>query len=258
MRIYHDTETKQINVLDERFYEYEKGLYFPSVTTVLGVYPKGYGFNQWLKQVGFNADHILKEAGEIGSKIHNAIEAHLNGATLTWVNEDGSGNFTFHEWQMLMRYNEFKTLFKPEILGVEVELVSSLYEVGGTIDLPCMINGERWIIDHKTSNAIHTSHELQLCAYAKMWNEEFPDQKIDRVGALWLKALTRGPDKSGKKIQGEGWQLVEWKRKDKLGKMVGGKEAIELGFKLYQHTRAIWDEENPNYKPKNLIYPDHI
>ena len=258
MRTFHDTESRQINILDERFYQFEKGVYFPSVTTVLEAYPKGYGFTNWLKQVGFNADHIVREAADVGSKIHNTIEAHLKGEDVHWMSEDGSANFTLQEWKMLMGYREFMQLYKPKVLGVEVELVSELYEVGGTIDLPCEINGERWIIDHKTSNAIHKTHELQLCAYAKMWNEAYPQQKIDRVGVLWLKALTRGPDRTGKKIQGEGWQVVEFSRKNKTGKTVTGKEAIELGFKLYQHTRAIWDEENPDYKPKNLIYPDHL
>jgi hypothetical protein len=60
---------------------------------------------------------------------------------------------------------------------------------------------------------------------------------------MWLRAQTRGEDKTRKKIQGAGWQLKEFDRN------------YEDGFKLFQHTKALWNEENPNYKPKNLIYP---
>jgi hypothetical protein len=258
MKIVHNAESKQINVLDERFYQSHKddALFYPSVTTVLNVYPKGIGFTQWLKQVGFNADHIVKEAGEIGSKIHHAIENHLKGIEIHWINEDGSHNFTLREWQMLMSFKDFMTIHTPELLGVEVEIVSDTLRIGGTIDMPCVINGETWLIDHKTSNAIHRTHELQLCAYAHMWNEVHPDQPIDRVGVMWLKAKTRGIDKTGKKLQGKGWQVVEFTRKDADGKLLKGKQAIDAGFALYNHTRAIWDEENPKYTPKNLEYPD--
>ena len=76
-----------------------------------------------------------------------------------------------------------------------------------------------------------------------MWNELNPDYKIDKTAILWLKALTRGADKKGIAIQGKGWQLKEFDR------------PYEDAFKLFQYTQAIWEEENPNYKPKNLIYP---
>ena len=44
-------------------------------------------------------------------------------------------------------------------------------------------------------------------------------------------------------------------RKDADGKLLKGKQAIDAGFALYNHTRAIWDEENPKYTPKNLECP---
>lgn len=246
MKLFHDNESHQINILDERFYQSDNGEYYPSVTTVLSVYPKGYGFIKWLKDVGSNATQVMEEAGAVGTKIHAAIEDFLKGNELKWMDEEGNGNYTLIEWQMLMKFHDFWQTYKPTILGVEIELVSDSMRIGGTIDLPCIINGERWLIDHKTSNSIYTTHELQLSAYSMMWNEANPDQKIDRTGVMWLKAATRGADKSGKKIQGAGWQLKEFPRH------------YTEGFKLYQHCRALWNEENPNYKPKNLIYPDSL
>ena len=62
---------------------------------------------------------------------------------------------------------------------------------------------------------------------------------------MHLRAATRGPDKTGKRIQGEGWKLDEV-------------EDLEKTWNLFRHTKVIWKEENPNPKPKNLVYPDRI
>ena len=54
-------------------------------------------------------------------------------------------------------------------------------------DLIVEMDGERWLLDVKTSNNLHRSYNLQLAAYAKAWEEMF-GQKIDRTGILWLKS----------------------------------------------------------------------
>lgn len=248
MKIFHNPEIQQINFLDERFYTVDNETFYPSVTTVLEVYPKGYGFIQWLKDNGNNADEVVRRAAEQGSNVHDAIDEYLKGNPIEW-GANGS-NYLFEEWQMICKFIEFWQALKPTLYASEVKIISEKFKLGGTIDIVCEINfnnkKERWLIDTKTSNGIHTSHELQLAAYAKMWNEQHPELKIDRTGVMWLKAQTRGADKKGVSIQGKGWQIKEFPRH------------YEDAFKLYEHTRAIWDEENPDYKPKNLTYPDRF
>lgn len=247
MKLFNDNEAKQINVLDERFYESAKhpGVYYPSVTTILDAYPKGF-LIQWYKEMGFNADVILEQAAESGSKVHNAIEMFLAGQKVTWEDNEFRPRYTLQEWQMICKFIEFWETYKPEMLVNEFTLVSDELKFGGTIDLISKINNEIWLIDFKTSNSIYKTHELQLSAYTTAWNTLNPDYKIQRTGILWLKAQTRGTDKSGKKIQGAGWQLKEFER------------PVEECFKLFQHTQAIWNEENPNYRPKNQIYPSEF
>lgn len=275
MKIFNDPKNQRIQVLDERFYSRDNENFYPSVTTVLQVYPKGYGYEKWLKENGDDADSILKEAGEQGSKVHDGIDQIIKGEQVMWTHqlvdtyqlktiesheqfirdkEDGNISkylkevqvYSLLEWQMLLRFAEFVTLFNPEFEANEMNMIVEELRLGGTLDIVCMINGERWLIDTKTSNYIHKSHEMQLSAYKKMWDMLNPSMPIDRIGILWLKAQTRGADSKGKAIQGQGWQL----------KPIG--MDADHGWKLFQHTRAIWDEENPNYKPKNLIYPDRI
>ena len=75
MKTIHDKEENQITFLDERFYFNKKsGKWQASVTTQLQVYPKGFGFEQWLKDLGGNANEVLKRSQEQGSNIHDAID----------------------------------------------------------------------------------------------------------------------------------------------------------------------------------------
>jgi hypothetical protein len=274
-KAFHNPENKQINFLDSRYYTTNGETFYPSVTTVLGVYPKGYGFNKWLKENGENADEILEKAGEEGSKVHDAIDRMIKGHEVKWthtfvdtlqiqtvesaarfIDDCNNGQqskyykevqyYNEDEWRMILKFVDFCEAWEPVFIANEFNIVSDTMKIGGTLDIVCDIHGERWLIDVKTSNYIHKTHELQLAVYAKMFNEKNPDMQIDRVGILWLKAQTRGEDKKGKSIQGAGWQLKEFDRH------------YEESYKLFEHIRAIWDEENPNYRPKNMIYPDRV
>lgn len=274
-KIFHNPENKQINFLDCRYYTVDNVIFYPSVTTVLGIYPKGYGFSKWLKENGEKSDEILEAAGEEGSKVHDAIDQLIKGKEIKWTHTfidtlqiqsvestarflDDCANgmqgkyykevqfFNESEWQMILKFADFVEKNEPVFIANEFNIISDTMRIGGTLDIVCDIAGERWLVDIKTSNYIHKTHELQLAVYAKMFNEKNPDMPIDRVGILWLKAATRGEDKKGKNIQGHGWQLKEFDRH------------YEDSYKLFRHVRAIWDEENPNYRPKNMIYPDRL
>jgi hypothetical protein len=246
MKVIHNTEIEQITFLDERYYLDEKTqTYYPSVTTILDVWPKGYGYIQWLKDLGSNADEVMKRAGDQGSKIHDAIFRYLNGDELIWSEvATGKDNFSLDEWMMILKFVEFYTTYKPEVLATEETLVSGKLGYGGTLDLVCRLNGEVWYIDYKSGNAIYKTHKIQGVAYQKLWNEQRKD-KITRMACMHLRAFTRGPDKSGKTIQGEGWKLEETEEPEKM-------------FNLFLHAQEIWKEENPNAKPKNMVYPDRI
>jgi len=244
MKIVHNKDNKQITFLDERFYFNKKsGKYQPSITTYLQIYPKGFGFNQWLKDLGNNADQVLERAQIQGTNIHEAINALNKGEVLSWTTGEKE-NYTLQEWLMILKYEEFYRTYKPRVIESEISLVSDELEVGGTLDLICELNGEIWYIDHKSGKSIFKTNKIQLAAGLKLWNSQRKEQ-ITRIGCLHLQAQTRGPDKSGKKIQGKGWKVDEADKPDEL-------------YKLFKHTQVIWKEENPNPKPKDVVYPDTI
>jgi hypothetical protein len=85
-------DAKQITLPDSRYYR-RNGKYYPSITYVLSYYPKGKFFENWLKQVGFASEHIVKKAGEEGTQVHEMIEEYLNGKEL---------NFSIPKWNPII------------------------------------------------------------------------------------------------------------------------------------------------------------
>lgn len=252
--VIHNPEQQKIFVLGEGFYPSptDKDKFYPGCTTILDVYPKGHGFQQFLKDVGNNANEIVERAGQFGSKIHASTELLNNGGELTWIKENGEGNFTLDEWKCLLRYYDFWQKINPVLLANELKLCSDKLRYGVTIDRVVKINGRMFLIDIKTSNYIHKSHELQLAANAIIWNEFNPNNPIDRTAVLWLKANIRTDKIDFEKDVYQGvsdagsWQLKTFDRH------------YSEAFKIFQMTQAIWEEENPNYKPANKILPDRI
>lgn len=180
---------KQITLPDSRYY-LRNGLYYPSITYVLSCYPKGKHFEDWLKQVGYSADIIVKKAGEEGTKVHTLIELYLTGMEIKLLDDKGNIKYDTNIWSMFLKFVEWWEEYKPEIIESEIYLSSDEMKIAGTTDLVCKINGEVWIIDFKTSNHLHKPYDLQLAFYAKAF-EECYQQKVDRIGILWLKSTKR-------------------------------------------------------------------
>ena len=233
---------KQVNVLDSRFYRRE-GNYYPSVTSVLNYFPKNQFFHSWLKDVGHNSDIIANKAAGEGTQVHNAVDAFLNGAEITWIDEFGNAKYNLDVWRMILRFADFWNTHKPELIATEYHLFSDEHKYAGTADLVVRMFDNIWLLDLKTSNSLHTSYDLQLAAYATAWNETH-DEKVTHTGILWVKANTRSEGK-GDKIQGKGWEL----------KFVND---IEKNFKMFKNIYEIYSLENPNFKPVTETLPTSV
>mgnify|MGYP000223793044 CR=1 FL=1 len=116
------------------------------------------------------------------------------------MDEGGNPKYDLKVWKMFLAFVDFWESSEAELLETEVFLYSDTLKVAGTCDLVCKINGELWVIDLKTSNHLQTTYDLQTAIYARCF-EECYDQKVDRVGVLWLKSRSRGADKTGKKLK---------------------------------------------------------
>lgn len=224
---------KQITLPDSRYYR-RNGNFYPSITYILQCYPKGKHFEDWLKQVGYSADTIVRRAGDEGTKVHNLIELYLTGVKINLLDSKGNLNYEPNIWSMFLKFVEWWETWNPTLIESEIFLFSDEYKFAGTTDLVCEINGERWIIDFKTSNHLHKTYDLQLSAYAKAYEECF-NVPIHRTGILWLKSSKR--KLSDKKMQGKGWEIYESDR------------TIDENFNIFKLVRQIFDIEFPNPDP---------
>lgn len=226
-------DAKQITMPDSRYYR-RNGEYYPSITYVLSAYPKGKYFEDWLKKVGYSADHIVRKAASEGTQVHEMCEDYLNGKELSFLSKSGDPQYDTNVWRMFLRFVDFWEEYNPTLLEAEVHLFSDELKVAGTCDLVCEIDGELWIIDFKTSNHLQTTYDLQTAVYAKCYEECF-GKKIDRFGVLWLKSSKRGPKKG--KIQGNNWEMYESNRTQ------------EENLDIFKTVRKLFDLENPKHSP---------
>lgn len=243
-RLDYNPELKQINFLDRRVYKRGEGVFYPSVTTILQYMPKNKFFDNWLKDVGHNADLILRKAGKEGTQVHEAAEKLVLGEEISWMDDYGNAKYSQVVWEMILKFADFWRTHKPELISSEQFIWSDEHKYAGTADIVCKMDGEIWLLDIKTSNALHRAYDLQLAAYAKGM-EEVRNQKIDRTGIIWLKASSRGPSKQKGVYQGKGWKI----------KVI---DEIEKNFDLFQTIYKLYKLDNPTTEPIYQSYPTTI
>jgi len=226
---------KQITLPDSRYYR-RNGEFYPSVTYVLQAYPKGKHFEDWLKRHGYTADYVARKAAEEGTATHELIEEYFEGHEMKYLNDKGNPKYDPNIWKMFLKFVDFWETYKPTLVEAETHLFSEQLKVAGTVDLICEIDGERWVIDFKTSNHLQTTYDLQGAVYAQCFEECF-GKKVDRVGVLWLKSKSRGEDKSGSRLKGKGWEVHESSRTQ------------EENLDIFMAVKKIFDLENPKHKP---------
>ena len=243
-RLDYNPDLKQINFLDRRVYKRGERVFYPSVTTILQYMPKNKFFDNWLKDVGHNADLILRKAGKEGTQVHEAAEKLVLGEEISWMDDYGNAKYSQIVWEMILKFADFWKTHKPKLISSEQFIWSDEHKYAGTADIVCEMDGEIWLLDLKTSNALHRAYDLQLAAYAKGM-EEVRGQKIDRTGIIWLKASSRGPSKQKGVYQGKGWKI----------KVV---DEIEKNFDLFTTIYKLYKLDNPTTEPIYQSYPTTI
>lgn len=245
---------EQYTYQDYRVYEAESGKVYASVTTVLDEIKADPFLQIWKDTNGSEAvNQVLRRAADSGTKVHNTIEemciAYQSGIIeeVYLLDEWGKPRFSEDEWCGVIRFIDFFDNFIEEIIYTEQRLFSDRYNVAGTVDMVARLyDGRVALIDHKFANHLSPKYSVQTFIYADML-EERTGLRVDVRANLWLKAQTRGRDKTNKKIQGEGWSLIEH-NEDERDKIVW-EAAHTLFFDRYR-TKPL--------KPLHRIYPSKL
>ncbi|HEY0140386.1 MAG TPA: hypothetical protein VGF48_05785 [Thermoanaerobaculia bacterium] len=203
-----DRGIARVTTLDERFYsreveDPETGLpvieFRPSITYIGKFYPKGKGYENFLKKNGDEAEIIRDLAGERGSKVHQAIEALNKGETVGMRDKFTSNltgeaeELTPDEYYAVMTYKkwwdeegskeyeilEVESIVWPEGPGSEP---GGLLHFAATKDirLKRKSDGTTGTVDVKTSKDIYPSHIIQVSAIAEACGDAW--QAILQVG----------------------------------------------------------------------------
>lgn len=159
---FSDIDDLEFEYTDQSVYTYQ-GKPVPRVTSILSKMIHEDFLMYWSNNLGLKHQHyktVLNEAAKLGSKAHKGFEIFLKEGT---VNEDAP---FFPMKAFLSWWNNIRENNKVEILGQEHPLVCPYY--GGTYDLLLSINGDKWLVDFKTSNKVTYKYFLQLAAYNRI------------------------------------------------------------------------------------------
>lgn len=174
------------------------------VSDVLDSWKDGDGLMDWAASLGFEYKKVKQHACDVGTYTHELVE---NSIKLGFVAAHGSSDVeawmemiaasatlingiphsmrdevraSSHAW---MDWVQDKNLV-PEHL--EVSMVNRGLGVGGTPDYIGLVNGDRCLLDWKTSKRISIKHKVQLAAYWLMHDEIRPDEPIKFAGVIRL------------------------------------------------------------------------
>ena len=169
---------KAKNVDGKRFYEdQETKKIYPSITSVLSIRQKE-GLIKWRKSVGEEvANHVMIQAANRGTAVHNMVEDYLNNVDLEQVDK--------YKKQFLPRM--MFNVLKPELSKInnirlqEAQMFSSDYTVAGRCDCVAEYDGVLSIIDFKTSTKEKNedwieNYFIQGAAYSEMYKEHFGEE----------------------------------------------------------------------------------
>ena len=239
----------RITTSDERFYGKQTTnpttglpeiIWLPSVTWIKNYYYTSPYLVRWIADKGLTeSERIKKEAGTRGDKIHQATEQLEKDGEIRiedkFLNKETGQmeELTAEELEAVISYKDFIDDTNAEILANEMTVFSEKY--AGTLDRIFRINGQIYIIDLKSSQSIRKDMIIQLSAYS---HTEIDYTGLGITDEEWkarkLAVLQLGYQKNSKK-----YKFTE----------------IEDRYDLFKLAYSVWQEENPDAKPKQKDFP---
>jgi hypothetical protein len=174
----------------------------------------------WIEAVRKSAwkrdKEMLKEAGDIGTRVHNAIDSFIKGEEPLLDPDTKQGFDNFLAWLKESRI---------KLIQGDTYIASLKMGYGGAMDALGEIDGKLVLLDWKTSNYIQENYSLQAAAYTMAFEECF-EQDIDKAFVVRF-----GKEKSGD---------IEPKEVNLLNATKAFKSALDLKDMM---SRPVWMED---------------
>jgi len=143
-------------------YKNSDGKRVPGVTTITGVLNKP-ALVPWANKIGLQGIEVSKyvdDLATIGTLAHYMVECHIKKEKP--ILDDYSKNQIDSAETSFLKFLDWESKHKIEYLGTEVQLVSNIYNYGGTLDILMILDGVRTLVDLKTCKAIYGDHHHQV------------------------------------------------------------------------------------------------
>jgi hypothetical protein len=203
--------------------------YVSTTTWCKKVLPTSPFLMEWMKKNGEESDAKRDTAAEYGTLMHICLAEYLMMGynfsetplrVETYLKENGLSRKLQREWCMKLNkavasFAAFCREYEVEPILIEGMLGSDELGIAGTIDLICYmtIKAKRYLaqVDFKSGN-IYESSELQLMINQRIFEENFPHLKIEKLFNWspkdWLKEPTYTLKDQTKSIYGD-YTLVD-------------------------------------------------
>lgn len=174
----------------DRYYPIDEvKLAYPSVTTILNIVSKGFGYEKWLRTLAKEeSEKITSVAADLGTRAHAWIENHITSKQTLMLDDDIKPAVNaFLQWE---------SEHKVKYVKSECMVYSKCYEYAGRFDVLAEVDGYLTLVDFKTSKAFYDTMGLQLSAYAHAYYELFYAQEgasIEKLLILRLDKVTGMP-----------------------------------------------------------------
>lgn len=161
-----------------QIYKISDGTRVKGVTTIINA---NLGWNKqalimWARKMAMAGQDPMKvrdQAADIGTIAHYLIECDLSHKTPE-LDEYAQVDIDVAE-TCFLAYLEWKKAHDVKPLYLEHQLVSEIYEYGGTLDFVGHIDGNLAIMDYKTGTGVYDEMKIQAAAYQNLWEENYPE-----------------------------------------------------------------------------------
>jgi len=174
-----------------------EGKRVPSVTTIISNCKLGSieGLLIWANRCGLDGKSHREEANkaaDIGSIVHDKIDAHIK------EKEFDASQYDYEQLDAsepcFNAFLKWKEQTKFKLVESEVRLVSEKHGFAGTLDAVIEVDNTLMLCDWKTSNGVFVDYLIQLAAYQKLWEENFPEKPLIKDAYLLRISKQKEPD----------------------------------------------------------------